>query len=142
MGNLRLLERFEETEEDWASFVETEGSRERVILRVLTPELDNNDVRRIRIEAETMTRLEHPGIEPLLEIGTAILGTGPRAFIVTSATRKPTLVQWIEQQNPSLQQKLTVATRLTEAIAFSPSRFWMATSIQSGCSSMISAIPP
>ncbi len=121
LGNFRLLERLEETEED-CFLAETEGSRERVILRVLTPELDNNDVRRIRIEAETMTRLEHPGIEPLLEIGTAILGTGPRAFIVTAATRKLTLVQWIEQQNPSLQQKLTVATRLAEAIAFSHQR--------------------
>ena|GEM_PF-5695556 len=121
LGNFRLLERLEGTDED-CFLAETEGSRERVILRVLTPELDNSDVRRVRIDAETMTRLEHPGIEPLLEIGTAILGTGPRAFIVTTATRKPNLVQWTEEQNPSHEQKLNVAIRLVESVAFSHRR--------------------
>ncbi|MBG83523.1 MAG: hypothetical protein CMJ40_03130 [Phycisphaerae bacterium] len=121
LGNFRLLERLEGGEED-SFLAETEGSRERVILRVLTPELDNNDVRRIRIESESMTRLEHPGIEPLLEIGTAILGTGPRAFIVTSDTIKPNLVQWVDEQNPSFDKRLNVAMRLVEAIAFSHGR--------------------
>lgn len=121
LGNFRLLERLDETQGD-CFLAETEGSRERVILRVLVPELDNNDVRRIRIESETMTRLEHPGIEPLLEIGTAILGTGPRAFIVTAATRKPNLVQWIDEQNPSFEKRLNVAIRLVESVAFSHRR--------------------
>ena len=121
LGNFRLLERLEDTTHD-RFLAEAEGSRERVLLEVLGPELDNSDVRRIRVEAETITRLEHPGLLVLFEVGTAILGTGPRAFIVSTASDHQDLMNWIEQRKPTIQSKIKVATRLAEAVAFAHGR--------------------
>ena len=121
LGNFRLLERLEDAEHD-RFLAEAEGSRERVLLEVLTPELDNSDVRRIRVDSEMITRLEHPGLLGLLEVGTAILGTGPRAFMVSTAGDQQPITQWLEQRKPNLHSKIKVATRLAEAVAFAHAR--------------------
>ena len=89
---------------------------------MLGPDLDNSDVRRIRVQAETITRLDHPGLLSLLEIGTAILGTGPRAFIVTIAHEHQKLDDWMTARTPSLQTRIKLASRLVEAIAFAHGR--------------------
>ncbi|MCH2134123.1 MAG: hypothetical protein MK116_10275 [Phycisphaerales bacterium] len=121
LGNFRLLERLETPSGD-RFLAEAEGSRERVVLEVLGPELDNNDVRRIRVEAETITRLEHPGLLSLLEMGTAILGTGPRAFVVTTATDHQDLSTWIAERTPTVTSRVKLAVRLVEATAFGHGR--------------------
>ncbi|MEE2907366.1 MAG: hypothetical protein VX527_05975 [Planctomycetota bacterium] len=121
LGNFRLLERLDDVEHD-RFLAEAEGSRERVLLEVLGPELDNSDVRRIRIESEMITRLEHPGLLGLFEVGTAILGTGPRAFIVTMSTEQQDLVTWIDHRKPTLHSRIKLATRLVEAVAFGHGR--------------------
>ena len=121
LANFRLLERLEDDSHD-RFMAEAEGSRQRVLLEVLGPELDNSDVRRIRVDAETITRLDHSGLLSLLEIGTAILGTGPRAFIVTDAHEHQRLEDWAMERSPSLQTRIKMASRLVEAMAFAHGR--------------------
>jgi serine/threonine protein kinase len=121
LGNFRLLERLEGGDHD-RFLAEAEGSRERVVLDVLSPELDANDVRRVRVESETITHLDHPGLLPLLEVGTAHLGTGPRAFTVTLESEHTQLMDWLRDHTPSLRSKIKLANRLLEAVVFAHGR--------------------
>jgi len=74
---------------------------------------------RLRQEARTLARLEHPNICPVYDLGTAADG---RLFYVMKYVEGERLDRWAEAGARSLPEKLRLFERLCEAMAFAHAR--------------------
>lgn len=74
---------------------------------------------RLRQEARTLARLEHPNIVPVYDLGTAADG---RLFYTMKYVEGLRLGEWNALPSRSLPEKLRLFERLCEAIAFSHAR--------------------
>jgi eukaryotic-like serine/threonine-protein kinase len=88
--------------------------RRRVAIKVLASELASEDaVERMRAEARTIARLEHPGIVPLHDVG--LLPDG-RLWYAMKLVRGHRL----DELNAATADLLRVFLRICEAVAFAP----------------------
>jgi serine/threonine-protein kinase len=86
--------------------------RRRVAVKVLASELASEDaVERMRVEAQTIARLEHPGIVPLHDVG--LLPDG-RLWYAMKLVRGRRL----DELDASVPELLRVFLRICEAVAF------------------------
>jgi serine/threonine protein kinase len=86
-----------------------------VAVKVLASDLlSAADAERLRREAQTVARLEHPGIVPVHDFGELPDG---RLFYAMKLVRGPRLEQWAAA-NPSLAERLRIFLRICEAAGF------------------------
>lgn len=77
-----------------------------------TPELQ----RRFAVEAESLGRLQHPGIAQIYEAGTADSGLGPQPYFVMELIRGESLLKYAEFHHLDTRQRLEIMTKVCEAV--------------------------
>lgn len=85
-----------------------------VALKILRPKgAPANLLERFQRECAILRRLDHPHIARLLDSGRTLAGD---PFIVTEYVDGRTLRAWIEEERPSLKQKLAIFLQAAEAV--------------------------
>jgi serine/threonine protein kinase/WD40 repeat protein len=91
----------------------------RVALKLVHPGvIGPSALRRFRREMRAMASLRHPGIVQLFEVGSAPVGVdGPaRPYLAMELVSGRTLREYIEQEKPSLEQRLGILAMLCDAV--------------------------
>lgn len=100
-----------------------ETPRRVVALKVIRPHIVGpNTIRRFRIEAETLGRLQHPGIAQLYEVGIADMGEGEQPFFAMEYVKGRTLLDHARVAELSGRDRLRLMTRIIDAVQHAHSR--------------------
>jgi tetratricopeptide (TPR) repeat protein len=96
---------------------EQEQPRRFVALKVIKPGPRGAELLwRFEQESRVLGRLQHPGIAQIYEAGTADAGIGPQHFFAMEFIHGQSLRQYVEDQKPSLQQRLDLMIRICDAV--------------------------
>ncbi len=122
LGRYRILRRLGEGGMGTVYEAEQENPRRTVALKVIRPGLASEQIlRRFRLEALVLGRLQHPGIAQIYEAGTAELrapdGTVfEQPFFAMEHIRGEPLDAFIRRQNPPLHARLELIARVCDAV--------------------------
>ncbi|HEV2295598.1 MAG TPA: protein kinase [Tepidisphaeraceae bacterium] len=90
-----------------------------VALKVIRPMLGTRDmIRRFRMEAEVLGRLEHPGIARIYDAGSADAGAGPQPFFAMELVKGSPLVEYVAAGNLATGDKLELMARICDAVHY------------------------
>jgi len=117
IGRYRILRQLGEGGMGIVYEAEQENPRRTVAVKVIragltTPVL----LRRFEHEAQTLGKLQHPGIAQVFEAGTASTPLGEQPFFAMEFIRGPNLREWVADKNPSVTQRLEMMARVCDAV--------------------------
>jgi serine/threonine protein kinase/WD40 repeat protein len=97
---------------------EQERPRRTVALKLMRPQLGASDFRRrFEREAETLARLQHPGIAVIHESGVADTDYGPLPYFAMELIRGRTLIEHCAAQGLDRDQRLALLAEVCDAVA-------------------------
>jgi serine/threonine protein kinase len=93
--------------------------RRTVALKAIRPSLVSEPMlRRFEFEAETLGRLQHPGIAQIYEAGTLRGPTGVRAFFALEFVRGLPIDQYAQERNLPLAKRLELLAQVCDAVQY------------------------
>jgi WD40 repeat protein len=96
---------------------EQEAPRRRVALKLVRPGLAHGErLRRFRLEAEALGRLQHPGIAQIFDFGTADLGQGEQPFFVMELVEGRPLLVHAAEARLDRRARLALVAELCDAV--------------------------
>lgn len=96
---------------------EQDEPRRRVALNLLKPGRFGRDaLRRFRLEAEVLGRLQHPGIATVHEAGIVSTPQGPQPFFAMELIRGQPLQEYLTAKQPDLQSRIRLTRRICDAV--------------------------
>jgi serine/threonine protein kinase len=100
-----------------------EGHEGEVALKVLrTPEASSKAQRRFRRECRILEELDHPGVVRILDWGIGEAYTSGESevfllpFLAMELVQGATVLDWIREADPSVQERVTLALAIAEAV--------------------------
>jgi serine/threonine protein kinase/WD40 repeat protein len=100
-----------------------------VALKVVRPGVANPDLlRRFRLEAEVLGRLQHVGIGLIYESGSADTGQGVQPYFAMEMVqgppgqRPPTITEYAQAQQLNVQEKLELVAKVADAVHYAHQR--------------------
>jgi len=100
--------------ERWAT--RHSDDRPAAVLSLARQRLSTDDARRISLGAETLLRLDHPGLPRVLEAGTVDLGRGPEGFFLIEKVEGRSLADGPAQSTAELRRRMTQMVDVCEAV--------------------------
>jgi serine/threonine protein kinase len=98
---------------------EQQHPKRRVALMVIRPLLGTRDmIKRFRLEADVLGRLEHPGIARIYEAGSADAGAGPQPFFAMELVKGRPLLVYAQAGKLALRDKLELIARVADAVHY------------------------
>ena len=96
---------------------EQDEPRRRVALKLVHAGLAYGErLRRFRLEADVLARLQHPGIAQVHATGTVDLGTGEQPYFVMELVRGQTLIHHAERHALSRTERVQLVARVCDAV--------------------------
>jgi tetratricopeptide (TPR) repeat protein len=94
-----------------------EQPRRTVALKVVKPGLTSPEVlRRFEHEAQSLARLQHPGIAQIYEAGIADTGFGPQPWFAMEFIRGLSLLEFVKTRQIDTRQQLEILIKTCEAV--------------------------
>lgn len=94
-----------------------------VALKVVDPDQWNPDLlRRLQREAESLGRLEHPGIARLYQAGASDSVTGPRPWLAMELVDGLPLLDYVQRHRLGRRERLELLARVADAVHYAHTR--------------------
>lgn len=91
--------------------------RREVAVKVIRPGVLGRElIQRFEYEAETLGRLQHPGIAQIYEAGTFEDGSGPRPYFAMELVDGVSLVEYAESHNFNVRDRLIMFMKVCDAV--------------------------
>lgn len=117
LGKYRILSLIGEGGMGSVYEAEQEQPHRRVALKVVKAGCVSTELlRRFELEAETLARLQHPGIAQIYEAGTADEGFGPQPYFAMEYIHGHTLRDFVGDHAPEIRQRLELMTKVCDAV--------------------------
>ena len=100
--------------EQWATRRNSEGPP--AILSLARSRLSLDEARRIGVHAESLLRLDHPGLPRVLEAGTVDLGRGPEAFFLVERAEGDPLPEGAASSSADLARRVEYLVDVCDAV--------------------------
>jgi serine/threonine protein kinase/tetratricopeptide (TPR) repeat protein len=96
---------------------EQEHPKREVAVKVIRPGVLGRElIQRFEYEAETLGRLQHPGIAQIFEAGTFEDGSGPRPYFAMELIEGVSLVEFAKRHELSIRDRLLLFIQICEAL--------------------------
>jgi serine/threonine protein kinase/tetratricopeptide (TPR) repeat protein len=96
---------------------EQDRPRRAVALKVIRPGLaSRGTLRRFDLEAETLGRLQHPGIAQIYDAGAADAGDGPQPYFAMELIQGNPLVDYAQEHDLDTRRRLELILKLCDAV--------------------------
>jgi tetratricopeptide (TPR) repeat protein/predicted Ser/Thr protein kinase len=117
IGPFKLLRQIGEGGMGIVILAQQENPTRTVALKVIhTHVLSPRTLYRFKQEAETLARLQHPGVAQIYQIGTYETPQGDLPYIAMEYVEGERLDHWNQKRSPSLKERLELAALITEAV--------------------------
>jgi len=117
IGRYRIIRRVGQGGMGTVYEAEQESPKRTVAVKVIRAGLTNAILlKRFEHEAQTLGRLQHPGIAHVFEAGTAATASGPQPFFAMEFIRGPNLRDWVARRNPSVRERLELVAKICDAV--------------------------
>lgn len=123
LPGFRMLSRLGEGGQGTVFEAEQERPRRRVALKLLRPGLGSPDhEKRFEREAETLARLNHPGIAAIHEAGVVQTGYGPQPYFAMELVRGRSLTRYADEEGLGKGERVELLVRVCDAVAHAHDR--------------------
>ncbi len=117
IAGFRVLRRIGEGGMGVVFEAEQDTPRRRVALKMIHPTLDSHErVRRFKLEAEVLARLQHPGIARIYECGANDLGRGPQPYFAMELIEGVDLRAFVRSGRLATQATLALVAEVADAV--------------------------